>query len=224
MTDQKTGLGDFLRDIRVRKHWTLLEVSEMTGLAVSTLSKVENNQMSLTYDRLVQLAAGLGVDIVELFGTRPVDSTPNLLGRRAISRQGEGRLIQTGNYDYLYLCTEISKKSMVPILAVLHARTMEEFGEFVRHDGQEYTYVVEGALELHTEHYEPATLKAGDSVYFDASMGHAYLSVSETPARILCVCSTSEKELINSLIGADGEVSNLKKKSKSQRKTSTIRK
>ena len=84
MTDQKASLGDFLREIRTRNHWTLSQVSAMTGLAISTLSKVENNQMSLTYDRIVQLAEGLKVDIVELFGTRATEASPSPLGRRTI--------------------------------------------------------------------------------------------------------------------------------------------
>ena len=84
--------------IRRRNDWTLAQVSAMTGLAVSTLSKVENNQMSLTYDKLLQLAQGMKVDIAELFGTRaPAGSAGR--GRRAVSRQGEGRAIQTRTYD-----------------------------------------------------------------------------------------------------------------------------
>ncbi len=71
MNDAKSSLGDILRDIRSRNHWTLAEVSAMTGLAVSTLSKVENNQMQLTYDRLIQLAQGIGVDIAELLALWP---------------------------------------------------------------------------------------------------------------------------------------------------------
>lgn len=198
MSDQKAGLGDYLKDIRLRNQWTLSQVSTMTGLAVSTLSKVENNQMSLTYDRIVQLAHGLKVDIVELFGTSSESETPNLLGRRTFTLAGQGRSIKTQNYDYLYLCTEISKKSMVPIFATAHARTLEEFGPLIRHTGEEYFYVLEGELELHTEHYAPLRLKKGDSAYFDATTGHAYLSVSEEPAQLICVCSTSETELVAS--------------------------
>lgn len=198
MSDQKTGLGDYLKDIRMRNQWTLSQVSTMTGLAVSTLSKVENNQMSLTYDRLVQLAHGMQVDIVELFGTAPADEAANPLGRRTFTLAGDGRSIKTQNYDYLYLCTEISRKSMVPIFATAHARTLDEFGPLIRHTGEEYIYVLEGELELHTEHYAPLRLKKGDCAYFDASTGHAYLSVSVEPAKLICVCSTSEKELVAS--------------------------
>jgi mannose-6-phosphate isomerase-like protein (cupin superfamily) len=89
---------------------------------------------------------------------------------------------------------------MVPILAVAHARTLEEFGPLIHHKGEEFFYVVEGELELHSEIYAPLRLKKGDSAYFDAMTGHAYLSVSEEPAQILCVCSTPETELVSTLV------------------------
>ncbi|EMG52695.1 transcriptional regulator, partial [Ochrobactrum sp. CDB2] len=137
MNDAKSSLGDILRDIRNRNQWTLAEVSAMTGLAVSTLSKVENNQMQLTYDRLIELAQGMNIDIAELFGTvASPDATSNVMGRRTYTKSGEGKSIITQNYDYLYLCTEIYKKAMVPILAVAHARTLEEFGPLIHHKGE----------------------------------------------------------------------------------------
>ena len=201
MNDAKSSLGDILRDIRSRNHWTLAEVSAMTGLAVSTLSKVENNQMQLTYDRLIQLAQGIGVDIAELFGAVATpDELSNVMGRRTFTKSGDGRSIITQNYDYLYICTEIYKKAMVPILAVAHARTLEEFGPLIRHKGEEFIYVLEGELELHSEIYAPLRLKKGDSAYFDAMTGHGYLSVSEEPAQILCVCSPPETELVSTLV------------------------
>ncbi|MGW6779084.1 helix-turn-helix domain-containing protein [Brucella pseudogrignonensis] len=201
MNDAKSSLGDILRDIRNRNQWTLAEVSAMTGLAVSTLSKVENNKMQLTYDRLIELAQGMKIDIAELFGTvASPDATSNVMGRRTYTKSGEGKSIITQNYDYLYLCTEIYKKAMVPILAVAHARTLEEFGPLIHHKGEEFFYVVEGELELHSEIYAPLRLKKGDSAYFDAMTGHAYLSVSEEPAQILCVCSTPETELVSTLV------------------------
>ncbi|MCE2660101.1 MAG: cupin domain-containing protein, partial [Rubrivivax sp.] len=49
--------------------------------------------------------------------------------------------------------------------------------------------VLEGAVMFHTELYAPVLLQAGDSVYFDSSMGHAYLRVSDGPCRVLTVCS-----------------------------------
>lgn len=203
MTDPKPSLGECLRDLRRRSDWTLAQVSAMTGLAVSTLSKVENNQMSLTYDKLLQLAHGMKVDISELFGTPSPAQGTGGRGRRAISRQGEGRTIQTRTYDYLYVCAELSRKKMVPMIGLVRARAIGEFEDLVRHPGEEYTYVLSGELDLHTDLYAPTRLKAGDSIYFDSTMGHAYVSVGDTPTRILCVCTMTEQDLTATVLDAE---------------------
>ena len=58
--------GKFISRLRKEKGWTLAEVSKKTGVAISTLSKIENNKSSPTYEVLVRLAEGLGLDFVEL--------------------------------------------------------------------------------------------------------------------------------------------------------------
>jgi mannose-6-phosphate isomerase-like protein (cupin superfamily) len=55
--------------------------------------------------------------------------------------------------------------------------------------------VLEGRMALHTEFYQPLILDAGGSVYFDSTMGHAYVSVGSAPLKILCVCTTPEPAL-----------------------------
>ena len=58
------------------------------------------------------------------------------------------------------------------------------------------TFVLEGKMALHTEFYEPLLLDVGGSVYFDSTMGHAYLSVGSVPLKLLCVCTTPEPALL----------------------------
>ena len=59
------------------------------------------------------------------------------------------------------------------------------------HGGEEFSYVMEGVIEFRCEGYAPARLEAGDSVYFDASLKHRYLSALPTPARMICVYSNA---------------------------------
>ena len=69
MSDRKRSaynIGKALQRLRKDNGWTLSTVSEKTGVAISTLSKIENNQSSPNYDVLIRLAEGLGVDFVEL--------------------------------------------------------------------------------------------------------------------------------------------------------------
>jgi transcriptional regulator with XRE-family HTH domain len=186
-----------------RKHgWTLAEVSRRTGLPLSTLSKIENDKMSLTFDKLLRLSSGLGVDISALFnGETSEDGSPGVTGRRSIIRAGEGKAIETPNYSHLYPAWELLNKRIIPIVAEPHARSLEEFGELIRHPGEEYAFVIEGEVDLYTSLYAPVRLKAGDSIYFDSGMGHAYIAASEGPCRVLSLNSAPETQLIAASAG-----------------------
>ena len=50
-----------------RRGWTLREMSERTDIPVSTLSKVEHDRLTLSYDKLVQLSQKLDIRIADLF-------------------------------------------------------------------------------------------------------------------------------------------------------------
>ncbi len=195
--------GQALRALRKRKNWTLAEVGARTGLPVSTLSKIENGKMSLSYDKLARLSAGLEIDIAQLFedGTSTPPST--ISGRRIVNRAGTGLAIETENYSHLYPAADLLSKRFVPIIAEPRARSLAEFGELIRHPGEEYAYVLEGTIELHTDMYAPTRLETGDSIYFDSGMGHAYIVVGTGRCRILSICSATQSELL-AASGADG--------------------
>ena len=191
-------LGENLRALRNRHGWTLQQVSKRTGVAVSTLSKVENDQMSLTYDKLLQISEGLGLSLAEFLSPEQPESPG--LARRSVNRTDDGLRQTTPNYDYLYLSTDITKKRMIPVLTRIRARTLESFGPLVKHSGEEFIFVLEGAIEVHTEHYQPIRLEIGESTYIDSSMGHAYLSVGLGDALVLGVCSSPHPNLQGTLL------------------------
>jgi len=104
--------------------------------------------------------------------------------------------VTTPNYDYYYLCTELRRKRMIPVLTNIRARTAEEFGDLVRHTGEEYIYVLEGRIEVHTEFYDPVVLEKGESIYIDSTMGHAYVTGEGCDeAVVLGVCSSDDENL-----------------------------
>jgi transcriptional regulator with XRE-family HTH domain len=188
-------LGDCLRAARAARGLTLKEASLRSGLAVSTLSKVENGQMSLTYDRLLQISQGLEISIAELFEAPGTAADRRITARRSVNRAGQGLQVQTLKYEYLYQFTDMTRKRMLPIMARLTARSMAEFGDLIRHAGEEYFLVLKGRVEVHTEFYAPDILEEGDGIYLDSSMGHAYLNAGESEAVGICVCSSADTDL-----------------------------
>ena len=181
---QPLKLGQRVREIRRRNHWTLEDAAKRTGLARSTLSKIENEQMSPTFDVVQKLAAGMEIELPQLF---VATESHRASGRRAITRTGEGRPRVTATYEHELLSVELAQRKMIPFRTKVRARSFDEFADWVRHPGEEFLYVLDGSIAFYTEFYEPVTLAAGDSVYYDSDMGHACISVSDADATILWV-------------------------------------
>jgi len=178
-------IGKRVRELRAARRWTLEEASRHTGLARSTLSKIERNQMSPTFDVLQRLARGLGVDLTEVFATRE----PSATARLSITRRGRGHPHADEHYAHEFLCTDLAHKRMLTFTSRVLARSVQAFDALARHEGEEFLYVLEGTVTLHTEFYKPVTLDAGDSVYYDSRMGHACVSAGEADALVLWVCT-----------------------------------
>jgi transcriptional regulator with XRE-family HTH domain len=194
-------LGSLLRSLRLRNRWTLKEMSQRTDIPVSTLSKVEHDHLTLTYDKLVQLSQRLNIRISELFADTTGGVEPAVTARRSIGRTEDAVRVSTKNYDYYYLCPELRRKRMIPIVTRIRAKSAEEFGSLVHHSGEEYIYVLEGSIKVLTEFYDPVILNVGESIYLDSNMGHAYVTAEgREEAVVLGVCSSTDESLLESLL------------------------
>lgn len=207
MADHSTPptLGTVMKSIRSRNGWTLKEMSAKSGIPVSTLSKVEHDRLTLSYDKLQQLSQRLNIRMSDLFAEDDEGSAPRVTGRRSIGTIDQAVRVTTDNYDYHYLCTDLRQKRMIPIITRIRAHSAREFGDLVRHQGEEFIFVLEGEVEIHTEFYDPVALKTGQGIYLDSSMGHAYV-VAEgyEEALVLGVCSSADDGLMDSLMSLHG--------------------
>lgn len=178
-------LGARVRDIRKSRGWTLKEVATRTGLAISTISKMERGEISLTYDRFMRLAQGLGMDVGELFDAAAEGFTS---GTVSVTRAGDAPLHQSDTYDYDMLASDVTGKHMVPMIGHIKAHSFAKFEDYISHPGEEFIYVLDGEITVHLKGKEPIPLAKGDSIYFDSGIGHAYVSTSDEDATVLGVC------------------------------------
>ncbi len=205
--DRERTLGAVMRGLRSRNGWTLKEMSEHSGIPLSTLSKVEHDRLTLTYDKLQQLSARLNIRMSDLFaeGEAPAGGAVPT-GRRSIGSLEQSVHVNTSNYDYHYLCTELRRKRMIPCVTQVRAKSLQEFGDLVRHAGEEFIYVLAGRITVHTEYYDPVTLDVGQSIYIDSAMGHAYLAGEGCDeAVVMAVMASADEDLMSELINLHGE-------------------
>src|SRR5579862_4914462 len=203
MTRKKTTLGSLIGALRRQKKWTLRQMSDKVGVPLSTLAKVEQDKLSLTYDKLQQFTTRLGLTMAEFLAQAdpPAMDAPKVVtARRSLTRDGNSIQIATPNYDYEYLCADLREKRMVPILTRIRSKDIAEFGEPLKHKGEEFIFVLEGTIEVHLQFYNPVKLSAGQGIYIDSTMGHAYVAKDCESALVLGICSSEDPNLASELI------------------------
>lgn len=190
----KAGLA--IRKLRLAGGWTLAQLSERSGVPLSTLSKVELGQTSLSYENLLRICKGLEIDMARLIGAEAdgmlgsssgSTTPPTALGRRAVVRAGEGEAVDLPWGPGRVGAADLMRKSLTPVTCEVEALSVEAQGGFRFSEGEAWLSVLDGGLSLHSELYAPLHLVAGDGVYFDARAGYALVRTSENPCKALLV-------------------------------------
>lgn len=191
----KAGLA--IRKLRLAGGWTLAQLSDRSGVPLSTLSKVELGQTSLSYENLLRICKGLEIDMARLIraeaegmvGTpaAAADPPPLALGRRSVVRAGEGDHADLPSGPGRIGAADLTRKAITPVICDIQARTLDDHGGFHREDGEAYLHVLHGAVTLMSELYAPLKLEAGDGVYFDARAGYALLNEADAPCQAMLV-------------------------------------
>ncbi len=56
-----------VKRLRQERGWKLSDMSAAVGIPLSTLSKIENDKLTLSYDKLWQFARSLNIPLTDLF-------------------------------------------------------------------------------------------------------------------------------------------------------------
>lgn len=186
----KEVVGARLRTLRKQKDFTLKRLSEVSGVPLSTLSKIELGQAPLSYDKFMAISQALGVEMSQLLRS---DLSPDMVaeftGTATQSTLDGYDEYNTENYAHKFLFSDVQGKTMIPIVATLKSTDVADFGDFIRHPGQEFAVVIKGSVKIVFENGTVLTLKKNDTAYFDSSVGHVYLNAGKTPAQVLAVCT-----------------------------------
>ncbi len=181
-------VGERVQKLREAQGMTQEEVCKLAGLKLSQLQAYENGTAVPSVGVVINLSRILGSKFEGLLhGGGTVSEA------LTICRSGESYAGQQGNTEQGYAYATLTRPGTV-------GHVMEPFmlsfdpqapkGQPISHHGQEFVYVVEGAIELL---YDGKTyqLKKGDSAYLDASRSHRFHGLGESTAQILAVVSSS---------------------------------
>lgn len=177
------SMGDSIRKARKRKKLTLREVSEAASISLSFLSEIERDKANPSMSVLKRIGNALQINFRDLLA----DDEQSLI----IRKNERKPLIQSeGSRISWYALSQGNSKKMGPLWGVLEeGGSSGEIG--VGHsEGEEFTFVVSGKLEIYigTDRY---VLEKGDSIYYDATIPHRYKNIWKGETILLSVSTPS---------------------------------
>ena len=171
-----TMLGGKLRQLRRKSGLGLVEAARRVKVSAGFLSGIELSRANPSVATLQRLAAAYGTTILEFYDVprhssrliRPRD-------RRSITTQSGIRmeLLSTGAKQL---------ESMI-----FHIRPGAGSDGAYSHQGEEFIYIMSGTLELWLDELECHTLRAGDSFWFESTLGHRWYNPSDVETVLLWI-------------------------------------
>ena len=166
------AIGPKIRSVRLKKKMGLVELGRHTGLSPAMLSKIERGQLFPTLPTLLRIAMVFSVGLDYFIAA---DREKPVVG---ISRHQDRLRFpeKAGGKDQAYEFESLDFPAVQRLLNSYFAEFFAVAPEKLRrhqHPGAEFIYVLSGTLNLSIGE-EQHTLEARDSIYFDATVPHAY--------------------------------------------------
>jgi len=189
MSNHQTIVGFKIKGIRESKKLTIEEVAERSGLSVDQIQSIETDEYLPSLGPLIKIARALGVRL----GTFLDDNDE--LGPvvcRAEERERDKSISFSNNASdarknmvYHSLARQKAGRSMEPFIIDIQPSEEKNF-KLSAHEGEEFIYVMEGAIEI-AYGMEKYVLKEGDSIFYDSIVEHHVHGVAGKSAKILAV-------------------------------------
>lgn len=170
-------LADRLRELRISRRLTLRQVAERTGLSVSFVSSLERSLTGVSLATLRRLTAAYGTNVAELI------RDPGLAAGRVV-RCGERRSTEAGTGIRIEELAD-APSQLESQLFVLQPGASSE--GYYAHPGEEFMYLLAGALAVwlgEDEHYE---LDPGDALTFPSTLAHRVQALGPGETRLIWI-------------------------------------
>lgn len=182
----RSDLGSRMKAVRQACGLTLEAAAQRTGLALSTIHKIENGRVSPSYENLVRIARAYDIGMERLFSS---DHEAHQTTRMTVTKAGQGRKVRSKHFEYEVLCNALAEKKIIPLVTLVEQRAPLRPEDLEAHDGEETLYVLSGRIELVVEHYQPVVLEPGDCAYFDSTLKHGLRAIDDEEAKIFWACT-----------------------------------
>jgi transcriptional regulator with XRE-family HTH domain len=175
-------IGKTINKLRTERKMTLVELSEKSGVALATLSRMENGKMTGTLESHMHICEALNVSLPELYKNLYPD-------KKAVDIQKQRSRTDVFIHDKKsseeMLASKILNKKMMPVLIKI-SKNGKTQKEETRAGIEKFIYVIDGKIEANIGE-EKFSLGKNDSLYFESNIPHYFKNNGPSDARIISV-------------------------------------
>ena len=177
---QLSSFGARLRELRLKRGWTLGELACRSGLSKAFISRLESGGRQASIAAALTLSRIFDVSLASLFESElAMEPCVIVRGADAVMKSMNGlKYVPLSNAGRFFNLQPI--RVMVP----LSRRGQEHY----HHDGEEWVYVLSGSLTLSLAG-KTYDLEPGDAAHFDSRLPHRLIARGNRDAEVLLVAS-----------------------------------
>ena len=173
-------IGERIRNRRKSNGLSLAQLSEIAGVSISMISKIEKGQSLPPISTYANIAKGIGMSLSEIVAEEAPQKNISVV------RSGERKTLSNGVYDALSLAEHFSGKKFTPYMMLFPADKKTFHKAFKHTNIQEMMYILEGSVEF-SYGDQLIRLDEGDCVSFKGDVPHTSRTLGDKDVRILAV-------------------------------------
>ncbi len=178
------NVGEIIYKLRKEKKMTLLELSTKSGVALATLSRMENGKMTGTLDSHMHICRALEVSLTDLYkdlvaSTKKVEMQP-------VKARTDVFIHDKKATSEMLAANSLSKK-MMPVMIKI-TKGGRTHPEETKVGIEKFIYILDGKLEAKIGEDKYGMVK-GDTLYFESSVPHYFKNTGTSEARLISVTS-----------------------------------
>ena len=187
---ENVNVGQKIQQIRIMNKLDVEQLAENAGLSVDTIEQIEAGRPVLSLTPLLKLTKALGIKFAPVIDHETIVGpvvTENKKRKATLSFADSTIKGDKTISTFFSLGGGKPNRHMEPFLIEVDPPDSTDT-KLSSHEGEEFIYVLEGAIVLK---YGKKTFKQkkGDTIYYDAIIPHSLYAADNKPAKILAVIS-----------------------------------
>jgi len=175
-------VGEIIHKLRKSKKMTLLELSNESGVALATLSRMENGKMTGTLESHMSICKALEINLPDLY--KDLSASKKTIELRPRTARADV-FVHDNKAASEMLASNFMNKKMMPVLIKI-GKSGRTHSEETKSGVERFVYILEGKVEAIVGN-DKYNLAKGDTLYFESSLPHHFRNSGPGEAKLISV-------------------------------------